>query len=188
MSDTSKTTLAQTFHKMNELRHYDNAAIEFYGKQQINCLPLNSWDRYAEHFETVLKFSKDISILQNLAEKHQWQTPLRFKEEMLEKQRVVVVTDAQLQIVHASHNMITMNGYTAAEVIGKSPKIFQGKHTSFKSKAIIAAAIHHKQAFETVVLNYRKDGSTYKCWIKAHPIFNAEKEVVHFIAYEKEVA
>jgi hypothetical protein len=34
---------------------------------------------------------------------------------------VVIVTDAKLEIVFASHNMTKMNGYVE-EVIGRSPK------------------------------------------------------------------
>jgi PAS domain S-box-containing protein len=38
------------------------------------------------------------------------------------KEEVVIVTDAKLEIVFASHNMTKMNGYIEEEVIGKSPK------------------------------------------------------------------
>jgi PAS domain S-box-containing protein len=37
----------------------------------------------------------------------------------------VVVTDAKLEIVFASHNMTKMNGYVEEEVIGRSPKCFK---------------------------------------------------------------
>jgi hypothetical protein len=41
------------------------------------------------------------------------------------KDEVVIVTDAKLEIVFASH-MTKMNGYVEEEVIGRSPKMFQG--------------------------------------------------------------
>jgi PAS domain-containing protein len=37
----------------------------------------------------------------------------------------VVITDAKLEIVFASHNMTKMNGYVEEEVIGRSPKCFK---------------------------------------------------------------
>jgi len=173
---------------MNELRHYDHAATRFYGAQNIKSLPLNSWDYYSDHYETVLKFSEDIVLLKKLAIDHKWDTSLRIEDELLRKKHVVVVTNEHLQIVHTSHNMIYMNGYTAKEVVGNSPKMFQGKGTCAKTKTYIANAIKARKSFEAVVLNYRKNGSAYKCWIKGHPIFNTENDIVHFIAYEKEVA
>jgi hypothetical protein len=40
------------------------------------------------------------------------------------KDEVVIVTDAKLEIVFASHNMTKMNG-VEEEVIGRSPKCFK---------------------------------------------------------------
>lgn len=173
---------------MKELQHYDNAAKTFYGTQQIKNLPLNSWDHYADHFETVLKYAEDITVFKKLASDYKWDTSLQIEKELFQKKHIVVVTDSHLKIVHATHNMIGMNGYGSDEVIGQTPKMFQGKDTCVKTNKYIANAIKKKEPFEAVVLNYRKDGSAYKCWIKGQPIFNSKKEVVHFIAYEKEVA
>ena len=127
-------------------------------------------------------------IFNKLAKQHKWKTALDIENELLLKKHVVVVTDADLKIVHASQNMIKMNGYTMQRVVGKTPKMFQGPATCSQNKQFISSAIRAKKSFETVVSNYRKDGSLYKCWIKGQPIFNTQNDVVHFIAYEKEVA
>jgi len=81
-----------------------------------------------------------------------------------------------------------MNGHTLNEIKGKNPKNFQGEETSKKITATIAKAIKNEEPFEATVVNYRKDGSTYNCWIKGEPIFNKKGKVVNFIAYEREVA
>jgi len=176
------------FNRMNNLQHYDNAAHKFYSARHLTSLPLCAWDYYAQHFSTLLKSASDISILKKLAADFKWNTALQIEEELLQKNHVLVVTDAQLRIVHASHNMKAMNGYSSKEVLGMTPKMFQGVGTCRSTNKQISKAIKAELPFEATVLNYRKDGSSYKCWIKAQPIFNAENEVVHFIAYEKEVA
>ena len=173
---------------MSDLKYYDNAARKFYRSQNIASLPLNSWDFYAENFERVLKSSKDIITLKNLAKENRWQTPLHVENELFLNKHVIVITDTDLRIVHATHNIRAMNGYNANEVLGKTPKMFQGKDTCAETNLYIANAIKEKKPFEATILNYRKDGSSYTCWIKAQPILNSKKEVVHFIAYEKEVA
>jgi hypothetical protein len=38
---------------------------------------------------------------------------------------VIIVTDVKLH--HLSHNIVNMNGYREEEVLGKSPKMFQGE-------------------------------------------------------------
>lgn len=173
---------------MEELVHYDNAAEKFYATQQINSLPLISADLSGDYFERVCKGSRDITLLNHLAKTHHWASRPNMSEALIGNQQVIVVTDAQLKIVHASHNIEEMNGYSAAEVIGRSPKMFQGEATSKETTKYISYAVRNAHSFEAVVLNYRKDGTPYNCWIKADPIFNESGAVVHFIAYEKEIA
>ena len=81
-----------------------------------------------------------------------------------------------------------MNGYHPSEIIGRTPKIFQGKGTSKSALTEIREAISAKRPFEATVVKYRKDGSPYKCWIKGTPVKNAIGEVVNFVAFEREVA
>ncbi|NHF58887.1 PAS domain-containing protein [Flavobacteriaceae bacterium TP-CH-4] len=173
---------------MNELKHYDKAAQEFYGSQFIKGLPIASWDSYALYFDKLSKAGRDIAFLNRLAKNYGWRANLNLNEELVEKEHVIVVTDDRLRIVHATHNIVEMNGYKAEDLIGESPKMFQGKDTCKKTSNYISKAIKNRDSFEAVVLNYRKDGTPYRCWIKGEPLFNESGRVVHFIAYEKEVA
>ena len=173
---------------MEELIQYDIAAQKFYATQQINSLPLISSDVSGEYFNRVCEGSRDITILNHIAKTHRWASLPKLNEALICNQQVIVVTDAELKIVHASHNMQEMNGYSAAEVVGKSPKMFQGEATCKETTKNISKAVRNKTSFEAVVLNYRKDGTPYNCWIKADPILNESGTVVHFIAYEKEIA
>jgi len=173
---------------MAEIEHYDRAANRFYSALNIFSLPLVSWDFYASHHHRVCRESADVGHLKKLAQINKWASPVEFDKRLLDDKYVIVVTDSQLKIVHATRNMLEMNGYLPHEVIGKRPKMFQGKNTCKETSKKIGNAIKKHKVFEAVLLNYRKDGSTYKCWIKGEPIHNTSGEVVNFIAYEKEVA
>lgn len=173
---------------MNEVKEYDYAANKFYSSVNINSLPLNSWDLYASFFQSICKSYNDINVLTELAKDKNWSYAERFRKELIEKNTVIVVTDLQLRIVYATQNISTMNGYQPSEVLGKTPKMFQGVDTCKETSMLVRKAVQNKQPFETTILNYRKDGATYKCWIKGEPVFNTSGEVVNFIAYEKEVA
>ena len=173
---------------MDELEQYDLGAQRFYSSQRIKSLPISSWDISGHFFDKCCLGSKDISMVLQLASAHKWTAKLELNKALLHEEQVIIVTDAQLRIVHASYNMTDMNGYTPQEVIGRTPKMFQGEATSQNTRKQISSAIQRKSPFEAVILNYRKDGSTYNCRIKAEPLFNESGEVVHFIAYEKEVA
>jgi len=173
---------------MQEIKNYDLAAKKFYSTLEIKNLPLYSWDFYALFFDKVCTTNKDIFMLKNLAKNNKWSYIENFNDELFLKEHVVVVTDTKLRIVHATQNMFQMNGYCPNEVIGKRPKMFQGVETCSEISKSIGLAVKNKKPFEAIILNYRKDGSTYKCWIKGEPILNKSGEVVNFIAYEKEVA
>lgn len=173
---------------MKELNNYDVAAQNFYRALQINSFPIDSLDWYGVYFDKVAKGGYDINILNQLAAKYRWQSQPQINQELFNKEHVIVVTDSHLKIVHASHNISEMNGYAVEEIIGKSPKMFQGALTCKVTSNYISNAIKNKHSFEAVLTNYRKDGSAYKCWIKGEPLFNEKGKVVHFIAYEKEVA
>ena len=173
---------------MKEIKNYDTAANKFYTSQNIKSLPLICWDFFGMHFNTLCKNFNDALALTELAKKNNWQYKDGFEEELMDKEQIIVVTDAKLTIVHATHNIFQMNGYTSDEIVGRKPKIFQGKDTCQKTSERIRRAIRNKKPFEATILNYHKDGSPYKCWIKGEPIFNESGKVVNFIAYEKEVA
>ncbi len=173
---------------MIEIENYDVAANKFYSSLNIKALPLNSWDLYAIFFDKVCKMHKDVVLLRNLSKDNKWSYAENFDREFLQKEHVIIVTDPQLKIVHATHNMVQMNGYRPKEVLGEKPNMFQGIDTCEKTSNAVRIAVKNKKPFEVVLLNYRKDNSTYKCWIKGEPIFNKIGEVVNFIAYEKEVA
>jgi PAS domain S-box-containing protein len=81
--------------------------------------------------------------------------------------------------------MVEMNGYTPNEVIGNSPKMFQGKLTNEKISKEISEAVKTKQPFDKVIINYCKDGSLYKCQIKGYPVFDTNGKLINFIAFEK---
>lgn len=173
---------------MNKLIEYDSAAYKFYAGLQINSLPLNSWDSYASVFSKTCANHKDLYKLKCLAKANAWNRSSDLEKALLVHNHVIVVTDPKLTIVHATRNIFEMNGYKPNEILGKKPKMFQGVDTDEKTVHKIRLAVKNSVPFKETVLNYRKDGTPYYCWIKGEPIFNRAGEVVNFIAYEKEVA
>lgn len=173
---------------MIEMKSYDKAANKFYNSQKIISLPITSWDLYGSYFDRLCKNYNDLVALKNLANNNNWSYTSEFKESLIEKEEIIVVTDSHLNIVHATNNILEMNGYTPDEILGQTPRMFQGEATCKKTRLHISKAIKEGKSFETTVVNYRKDGSLYYCWIKGEPIFNVKGKIVNFIAYEKEVA
>lgn len=150
--------------------------------------PLLSWDFFAPQFHLISELLKDAHELAQRAEYSRWERTIDFKKKLLPEDQVIVLTDPSLNIQHATANIYKMNGYLPQELIGKKPKIFQGEKTCAKTNARISKAIKEYKSFEETIINYRKDGSSYRCWIQGEPVFNKEGQLIHFIAFEKEVA
>ncbi|MFT5754807.1 MAG: PAS domain S-box-containing protein [Flavobacterium sp.] len=163
---------------------YDKAAAKYYSGLDIKTMPLISWDFFSQSFSNKQLTILDNSVLSKLETKNNWETTWDFTN-MLQNETVIVVTDSKLKIVFASENINKMNGYNPKEVIGQTPKMFQGKDTDAAISNEIRLAIENQKPFDKVVLNYRKDGSVYKCHIKGHPIFNHNGKLINFIAFEK---
>ncbi|MEM8507441.1 MAG: PAS domain-containing protein [Bacteroidota bacterium] len=173
---------------MKEMYNYDLAAQKYYADRTFKALPLEAWDLFAERYNKFCKGLEEIQALQHLAKRQNWSDTSFFEKEILQKDHIVVVTDPQLHIVHASQNIYQMNGYHPSEIIGQTPKIFQGEGTNKATLAKIRTAITEQRSFEATLVNYRKDGSPYKCWIKGNPVKDAVGQVVNFVAFEREVA
>ncbi|MCD8518498.1 MAG: PAS domain S-box protein, partial [Flavobacterium sp.] len=126
-----------------EFKVYDAAFAKQYENGAIKAMPLVSWDIYSQFLLQTNVLLHDVNSLHQIANKNQWKSVWDYKES-LQDETVIVVTDAQLKIVFASKNIKKMNGYEAQEVIGNSPKMFQGPKTDSNISFEIRQAILNK--------------------------------------------
>lgn len=169
---------------MSNFTEYDKAAAKYYNGLVINSLPIISWD-FSHVFTDEIKNSiLDVSRINKIATKSKWANHDWDLKSILNEE-VIIVTDAKLRIVFASNNIVKMNGYKEAEILGNSPKMFHGKDTSNKTSNEIRRAVELQKPFEKSVLNYKKNGETYQCLIRGFPVFDVKGKLSHFIAFEK---
>lgn len=153
---------------------YDQAWAKYQKKLRILPLPLVSWDVFSTTNQEAFHFS----TLQK-----KWTNKEEYHSQIANKS--VVITDKNLTILFATKEISELTGYHSSEIIGRSPRMFQGVLTSESTKNSIRKAISKKHPFKEVLLNYRKDGSTYWCEIEAYPKFDNKNNLVHFIAFER---
>jgi len=169
---------------MNNFTQYDEAIAKYHSSLNIKKVPVASWNFHDDFLVLIKNIFVDLNKLDSFASQskwihNNWDMKTRLREE------VVILTDTKLNIVFASHNMRKMNGYVEEDVLGKNPKIFQGKATDLGISNEIRTAISLQQPFEKTVMNYKKNGDVYLCLIKGFPIFNSKGQLSHYIAFEK---
>ncbi|TSE06097.1 MULTISPECIES: PAS domain-containing protein [Aquimarina] len=168
---------------MSEFSVYDHMMAEYYKKMSNYTLPLLSWEFYGEDHTTLGFFKDDIGTLKKITKN--WQFERNYYKEFVEEQSVIVITNTNLKIVYASQNIEKMNGYSPEEVIGNSPKMFQGNDTCVKTSSEVRDAIDSGIPFEVSILNYRKDNTPYMCLIKGFPVHDKRGKLINYIAFEK---
>lgn len=98
------------------------------------------------------------------------------------------ITDPSISghpIVFASRGFLKMSGYSKEEVIGKNGRAFQGPGTSRRSITEIQEAIQEERTIQTILLNYRKDGTPIWMLFHMSPVFSKEDgRVIHFVAVQ----
>jgi len=168
---------------MNEFSGYDQMMEGYYVNMSNYSLPLLSWEFYGEVHEAMGIYRDDINTINKLSKN--WVFDKDYQQELVNKKSVIIITDPSLTIIYASNNIEKLNGYLPEEVVGNSPKMFQGVDTCSETSASVRTSINNGIPFEVSLLNYKKDSSTYICEIKGYPILDKKGRLVNYIAFEK---
>lgn len=155
---------------------YEKAFAKYYRKLRIIPVPLISWDIFV---------SPNLEITTYNAIQKYWNSKDNFRQKVFAEKREIIITNANQEIVFATQSIYKMNGYHPHEIIGKSPKIFQGELTCEISRAKIKEALLNHLPFKEIIVNYKKDGTTYLCEIEAFPKFNKKGELINYVAFER---
>ena len=104
----------------------------------------------------------------------------------------VMITTADLEnggpeIIYVNDAFTTISGYTADEVIGKTPRILQGDETDRAELDRLKEALAKGKNFTGELKNYTKDGDPYWLDISIVPIFDDEGNITHFTAIERNI-
>ena len=105
-----------------------------------------------------------------------------FKDHTFE---TIVLTSKQQEIIWVNDGFKKMTGYSKNFAINKTPSFLQGAETCEKTKQRIRKKLQSNKPFTDLVINYKKDQTTYECEITVFPLHN--KDTTHYIALEKAV-
>lgn len=92
------------------------------------------------------------------------------------------------RIVYVNDAFTSSTGYTAAEVIGRSPRFLQGVKTDKGELRRMREALRTQSPVHTEIINYRKDGSEFHVGIHLAPIKDHLGKVSHFVAIQSDIS
>jgi len=89
-------------------------------------------------------------------------------------------------IVYVNKAFTDLTGYSAEEVLGKSPGLLQGSGTDASVLQRLHADMAAGRVFEGKAVNYRKDGSHFTMWWRVIPVTCNSAQPMYFVAFQRE--
>jgi len=102
----------------------------------------------------------------------------------------IVISDASLPdypMIYVNPAFLAMTGYSEAEAVGRNCRFLQGPGTDPSTVRALREAISEKRRIQTLILNYRKDGTEFWNEITISPVQDAHGDLTHFVGVQTDV-
>ena len=134
-----------------------------------------------------------VGTCQDITERTRAEELLRLLGSAVEQSKEsILITDAELdlpgpRIVFVNPAFSAMTGYSAQEVIGKTPRILQGPRTDRAVLDRLRQNLGRGETFEGEAIQYRKDGTEFPMEWQIAPLRSAAGNITHFVAIQRDI-
>ena len=129
------------------------------------------------------QLSKQAFVIENM-------DPLKLIFEQLFNPIVITTSQLELpgpQIVYVNSAFCKQTGYTLEELIGKTPRIFQGEKTDRAVLDRLKQKLLAGEFFQESTVNYRKDGSEYWVEWNISALYDEEGKNTHYFCVQHDI-
>ncbi|MCG9792404.1 PAS domain-containing sensor histidine kinase [Flavobacterium algicola] len=141
------------------------------------------------------KPARMIGAIQDITKRKQEELRLKLLETViLQTKDSIIITEANFnrsklpKIVYVNPAFTTMTGYQPEEILNKSPDFLSGPNTDVKITKKVITSIKERRESLIEMISYKKNGEEYWLHFSMIPIFNAEKELSHWISIQRDVS
>jgi PAS domain S-box-containing protein len=101
---------------------------------------------------------------------------------------MVLMTDPQRRITWANEAMLSLSGYALDELVGRTPRLFQGTGSDPATLALMREHLSRGEGFTGVeVLNYGKTGQPYWIVLDVQPVVGEDGRLEGFISVQVDI-
>ncbi|MGZ5051035.1 MAG: putative bifunctional diguanylate cyclase/phosphodiesterase [Methylobacter sp.] len=149
-----------------------------YFHARLDCLPIKT----GEHAPTLRITMTDISDYKRAEEE------LRIAAAAFEAQEGILVTNADKVILRVNQAFSRLTGYSAEELIGKTPRIFKsGRHNKVFYKDMWDT-INRTGSWQGEIWDQRKNGEIYPKWLTITAVKNDKGAVTHYVSQHTDIS
>lgn len=91
------------------------------------------------------------------------------------------------EIVYVNKAFTELTGYTKEEIVGQNPRLLQSTGTDESTKRAMRIGLEQQMPTRTTVKNYSKTGEAYWIDVSILPLKNAQGDITHFCAIQRNV-
>ena len=102
-------------------------------------------------------------------------------------QEAIIITDAEANIVSVNGAFERINGYAAAEVLGRNPRLLASGRQDKAFYAGMWQGLLQEGYWEGEVWNRRRDGALYPAWLRISAVRDKEGRLQNFIGIVADV-
>lgn len=130
-----------------------------------------------------------VSIVSDITERKAREEEMRLLESAVASiSESVIITDAKGEIVYVNPSFTDNTGYSAQEVLGKTPAILNSQQQSNKLYNRLWETINAGQLWRGRIQCRKKDDTIFPVHISAAPIFNVKGEATHFVCVYEDLS
>jgi diguanylate cyclase (GGDEF)-like protein/PAS domain S-box-containing protein len=132
---------------------------------------------------------KDASIwvYTDITERKRAESELSIAAAAFESQESMLVTDANNVILRVNKAFADCTGYTAEEVIGKTPQIFKSGRHDRKFFAAMWQSIKRTGSWQGEIWDRRKNGEVYPKWLTISAVKGQDGVVTHYVGAHTDI-
>jgi PAS domain S-box-containing protein len=140
---------------------------------------------YKKLFLTISKCVNDIILESRL--KAQREHIRKLSRAVEQSPSMVLITDSHGVIEYVNPKFSKVTGYSADEVIGRTPQMFKSDMTAPDIYQTLWDTITAGQVWHGDFLNRKKDGELYWEASSIAPVFDEEGEITHFVSVKEDI-
>ena len=171
---------------------------ENYWKHDYRIIKPNGQFAYVEDSAYLIRenntVTRIIGALQDVTQRKKEEQQLKlFASVATNTNDSVLITEAESfdeigpKILYVNEAFTKMTGYTPEDVIGKTPRMFQGPKSDIVELARIRKALENRESCETTIINYKKNGEEFWINFTLSPVVDENGWFTHWIAIERDV-
>ncbi len=127
-------------------------------------------------------------LQEELAKSKQTEQRLRIAATAFDAQEGIIITGADGLILQVNRAFTTITGYSAEEMIGRSPRMLSSGRQDAAYYEAMWQSIKHTGSWQGEIWNRRKNGEAYPAWLSITAVYGDDGVATHFVGTSTDIA